>query len=188
MKTVLYVFTLATLAFCVIEKPTVFADDKTTSSIQKAMNQTLFVAGTNLKLGIDKKQVLDSINKIYKLHEDDKNDLWTITEGEGDSIRPIGYVQFNKDKLNNAMKDWGSFSSEDGYNFGQAILSTVMQMKDEWKHSVNMQAHTIRQPGTTYNTIYIYYGKKQIHMGLTERIVQGTSLRSMSVQEYLWND
>jgi len=150
--------------------------------------QTLFLAGVEMYLGMDKDKILESINKIYTARRHEELDLYTITEGEGSNIRPLGYIQFIKGKLNNAMKSWGDFRADDGYNFAQTILSAIIQMNNEWKYTVNTRTHTIRQPGKILNTIYIYYGRKQIHIGVNEQEVRGRYIKSMSVQEYLWNN
>lgn len=188
MKKIFYKIAMLVLIFNIVSFENVFVADKRSAPNNNISKQSLFMAGMDLKVGMSQKYILDTIDNIYSVHKLLKGDTWFIMEGEGENKRMVGYVQFSNGKLINAMKNWGNFSAEEGFKFGQAILSTVMQIKSEWKDSVYVETNTTRQPNINYNSIFIYYGHKYIRIGINENDINGNNYKATSIQEYLCKD
>jgi hypothetical protein len=82
----------------------------------------LFVAGVDLKLGMERELVLSRLQSKYKLTELSKDSSFLIVK-EGPPFEVIGGVGFNGGKLNWISKNWGSYYGDTALEFAKELFA-----------------------------------------------------------------
>jgi hypothetical protein len=133
------------------------------SSICYADGKSIFLAGVNLRIGMTKDKVFNSIGSPYKVKPIGKNDLdsFIITKIDDDKYDSIGMITFTNDKLSWISRDWGSYHNE-AHDLGEALYGVLDALIKECGETAIITSQTQRAPGMTFNTINITVGTKTI--------------------------
>lgn len=157
-------------------------------SVQAAETDSLWVGNMSIKLGMDKTKVISMLSENYEVlkdnikSEDPSWENWSIykktEKRKAEDL--VGMVAFKKNKVSWIGKPWGSFGGSEAASFGHAFAGVLSGLIEKGKSSANIQLRQVREPGISYESIYINFGKHDITLTITEGGIQ--------IQENLYNE
>lgn len=140
----------------------------------------LFVAGIDLKLGMEKEHVLSTLQSKYKLTEPLK-DTWFIFTKEGSPYELIGQVGFKGGKLNWISKNWGSYPGDTTLEFAKELYSVLSNIQNEANDVLSVSVRrSFSQPGSRGDEINFVSGNRKVIVIIVDGSKSG---KQVSIQE-----
>ncbi len=156
-----------------LSAPSVFAQDI-----------SLFVAGTTVRLGMSKKEVLDALPEHYEIQqakgEAGAKGVHFIHErssGSADNLI-IGTLLFRNNKLVSASKNWLDTDGRGSvFELVDTLYGVLELMERRGETTPTISIETGRNPGLVFQQIWLRYGKRTIAI----LIVSGAKLPNKQV-------
>ena len=130
-----------------------------------AQEQTITIGKIDLKLGSDKEEVLDLLDKSLYVEEDYNDEhLFSIWDSDKKSYL-YGAIRFNDSKkLISIDKNWGT-SVNDSHS---QIFEQIIQLLDNYKNSgeIKVETQEIFEPNFKAKKLSFIQGKKVIELSL----------------------
>ena len=140
----------------------------------------LFVAGVDLKLGMEKEFVLSRLQSKYKLTEQSK-DSWFLIAKEGPPYEVVGGVGFKGGKLNWISKDWGSYHGDTTLEFAKELYSVLSNIQNEANDVLSVSVRrSFSQPGLRGDGINFVSGNRKVIVTIVDGSKSGNQV---SIQE-----
>jgi len=147
-------------------------------SVSIAQEQSIAIGKTELKLGADKENILNQLDKSFYVEEDETVDNIFIIWDTNKRTYNYGYIEFDaSDKLNSISKNWSS-AVNDGYS---KIFEQMIKIIESYKKDGDLIVETqeIFEPNYKAKTLIFIQGKKIIELSLVgNRIVLKESLKT----------
>jgi hypothetical protein len=149
-----------------------------------AAEEGIFIAGTELRIGMSRGYTLQQLEGKYKLTQSDK-DNWLIFSKDGPPYKLIGSVAFKNNQVSWIGKDWGSFHEDAAVQFAKELYSVLNKMKDRSQGLVKVKAEVVvAEPGLRVNEISFVSGNRKIAILVTEG-QEDMGGKQVSIQESL---
>lgn len=130
-----------------------------------AQEQTITIGKIDLKLGSDKEEVLDLLDKTLYVEEDYNDEhLFSIWDSDKKSYL-YGAIKFNDlKKLTSIDKNWGT-SVNDSHS---QIFEQIIQLLDIYKNNgeIKVETQEIFEPNFKAKKLSFIQGKKVIELSL----------------------
>jgi len=152
----------------------------------RADDASLFVAGTEIRLGMPKEPLLSSLRSRYGLTQS-STDSYFVWEGTGSTAKLLGGVAFRNDRVSWVSRDWGQFYGTNILKFATELQSALYNLQTASRGPV--VAYVSKPPGVPglrITEIEFLSGQRK----LTLRIVEGDEAKAkggecVSLQEIL---
>jgi hypothetical protein len=147
-----------------------------------AQEAGLFMAGTDMRLGMPQEPLLAKLKENYILGTAGANG-WTIFEKKGPPYKLVGVIGFNGGRLTWISKDWGNYDSEGTLSFGKELFSLLSSLTDKKPTPVLVDPKvSVRQPGLVISEIELLYPERTVSILIVESKKNGNSI---SISEVL---
>ncbi len=143
-----------------------------------SQDDSMWIAGKTLKLGMQKNRVIDLISMDYDLKPlpNDKNTMAIITK-DGPPFLPMGLVKFQADKLVHISKNWGQYEGKNIVEFGKTLNTLISKLNDQGKvYAIVKSKIGAREPNYSSNQIEIIFGKHKIQIDIAESSQYGNNI------------
>jgi len=151
-----------TLAFCL---SLVFA------LTVKAQEQSLWLAGMDMRLGMSQETIMKRVLKTCELSPlgDSKDSYMVLERRRGNDRQGIlGGVIFKQGKLIYASKEWYDNNEGADYKLADALYSVMTEMEKRGETLLNMQIDNRRGPSFTEASITLNFSKRRVKILLFE--------------------
>ena len=158
------------------------------SSSQNNDQDTISIAGTILKIGMEKTQVLDTLGKYHFLKK------WRNTDYDAYGIdtkmsESVGSVQFHNNKLFVVNKSWSNNDQSDPVNLGNNLFSALSKYFGSKGRSATVNTVSIKEPSTRTDIIDISFGRRKISIYINHDIllsgIYSNTVRGVGINETL---
>ncbi len=127
---------------------------------QSSKNDTLYLAGIEMKLGMPQSVVMGELLKRYDVKRLGDLDFYSISERENSNQsfqQYIGNVEFKNGSLKSATKEWYSEGTGKGYDLAVALHSVLEQMERRQVMIEEIQTSTITEPDKSIRQIWLTF-------------------------------
>lgn len=141
----------------------------------------LFMAGTEMKLGMTEESLLPRLKEDYKLTSAGEHG-WAIFEKNGPPHKMIGTIGFTGGRLSWISKDWGSYDGNVVLSFAKELFSLLSSLGENQPSPVIVHPRvTVRQPGLIISVIDLLYSERTISISIVESKEHGSSISMTEV-------
>jgi hypothetical protein len=149
-----------------------------------AEEDSVFLAGIRITIGMPKTYVISEIGKHYRLSKEEReresDEMWVVFPKDEKS-NPIGFVMFKEGKVFWVGKSWGSYGNNQAIEAAKTLFHLLSKLRDEGKKVAFINTSSLREPGWSSETIEFTLGGKRVLLSIYE----GKHGSSVSIQENL---
>lgn len=132
------------------------------------MGGSLLVGGVQLRLGMPKQQVLDTLTKHHRLSITGE-DEWVIITKEGPPFETVGGVAFRSGKLSWISRQWENFPQGDAVRLANELYRALESLTNGDAAPVLVTIHrSPNQPGFQAAQIEFRTGSRNLSLIVTE--------------------
>lgn len=136
----------------------------------------LFMAGTEMKLGMLEDSLITKLKENYLLSNAGGHG-WVVFEKTGPPNKLVGSVGFTNGRLSSISKEWGSYSGDEAQNLGKDLFSLLSRLADEKPTPIVVNPKvSVRQPGLTISEIELLYPNRIVTIMVAESRQYGNSV------------
>jgi len=141
----------------------------------EATEPGLFMAGTEMRLGMAEESLVAKLKENYTLTDTGEHG-WTIWEREPRN-EMVGAIGFTEGKLSWISKDWGYYEDAEARGVGKELFSLLSSLTDKKPTPILVDAKVaVRQPGLVINEIQLIYPKRTISISIWESKDKGNGM------------
>jgi len=143
----------------------------------------LFMAGTEMKLGMPEESLVAKLKESYKLTSAGERG-WLIFETNGPPYKYVGSIAFTRGRLSDISKEWGSFNDGEAVSFAKELFSLLSSVaNDKVAPALVRPRVEVRQPGLIVSVIELRYPGRTISISVVESRESGNSVSLMEALE-----
>ncbi len=139
---------------------------------------SIWFAGTQIKIGMSKSYVLTEIARNYSITKaKGETDLWKVSSKREVTHGDIGRISFENEKVHWVGKSWGSFRKDEAIQFAKTIYSVLSKFSGEGKRTLSLDLGSIKEPRVSLDEVILIAGERRLIIMISEDVI--------SVQENL---
>jgi hypothetical protein len=134
----------------------------------QADDASMFVASTEIRLGMPKEPLLSSLRSRYVLTQSN-TDSYFFWEGTGSGAKLLGGVAFRNDRVSWVSRAWGSFCGTNTLKFATELHSALDSLQSaSGRPVVAYASKTHGAPGLRITAIQFSSGTRQLTLSIAE--------------------
>ena len=128
----------------------------------------LIVGGVAIKLGMPQAEVMELIQKDFKLSQFPESESYLLSSKVGPPYKSLGAVGFNDNKVSSISKIWGDYSGKAVTELANALVATLDYGRGADVPATIIVQPPLRTPELTVTAIEISFGEKLVRLQITE--------------------
>jgi hypothetical protein len=139
-----------------------------------AQQDSIWIGGMEIKVGMAKTTVLSEIAKIYNITKTSQ-DSWNITPKDHDGM--VGAIRFKDEKVSQVFKYWGSFHENQGFEFAKNLFNLFSNLQTDGNKITSFYTSSIKEPTVSFEFIVFPCGDKEVQVLVEENAKSGRFMR-----------
>jgi hypothetical protein len=134
-----------------------------------AGDNSLWIDGISLSLGMKKEAVVDLFSKKHVLKQlEDKEYYVVMKKGESSDYSPVGQIQFANGQLSWASQTWGRFTTKDSIDLSHSLYAAIDGILGNGGKVLRVKTETRRSPEMTLSTIEFIFPNKTVELSISD--------------------